>query len=117
VITIQRKTSSISASGGVTEAWETIAARRAASMLPVRGDERFDTAQTVALEQIEFRIRYAADVADLSPQDRIIYPALGADSPQETPAGRAIHDVLAVLEIGRREGLQIFTQRRADVTE
>lgn len=116
LITIQSKASTISASGGVTEAWTTIANRRPASMSPVRGDERFSAPGIVAFEQIEFRIRYSADVADLSPQDRIIYPALGTDSPAEVPEERRIHDVLAVLEIGRREGFQIITQRRPDVT-
>lgn len=85
-------------------------------MSPVRGDERFSAPEIAAFEQIEFRIRYSADVADLSPKDRIIYPALSADSPAEVPAARRIHDILAVLEIGRREGLQIITQRRPDVT-
>lgn len=116
LITIQRKTSTASDSGEPQDTWTTIAPlRRPASMAPVRGDERFNIPQISALEQIEFRIRYSSDVAALSPQDRIIHPALSADSPE--PAVRKIHDVLAVHEIGRREGLQIITQRRPDVLE
>lgn len=116
LITIQRKTSIISDAGGVTETWATVGSlRRAASMNPVRGEERFSNPQISALEQIEFRIHYSADVAALSPQDRIIYPALEDASPLNDPAAVGIHDVLAVHEIGRREGLQIITQRRADV--
>lgn len=113
LITIQRKSSTASDSGEPTETWTTLVDRRPASMAPVRGDERFSNPQISALEQIEFRIRYSDDVADVSPQDRIVYPAITADSPE--PPGRKIHDVLAVHEIGRREGLQILTQRRPDV--
>lgn len=116
LVTIQRKTSTISHSGAVQESWATHGAlRRAAYMAPVRGDERFSNPQVNALEQTEFRIRYSADVVDLSPQDRIIYPALDEASPLNSPTTRHVYDVLAVHEIGRREGLQIITQRRADV--
>jgi hypothetical protein len=75
--------------------------------------------EKVAYERVEFRVRYSADVAALSPLDRIIHPALteaeAADAGHVIPA-RAIFDVLGVLEIGRREGLRIITERRADVT-
>lgn len=83
-------------------------------MAPVRGEERFTDPQYVAKEQIDFRIRYAAALADLSPQDRVLYPApvAGAES---SAATRTIYDVIAVHEIGRREGLQLMTTRRADV--
>lgn len=112
-ITIQRKTVTQSPSGAPRETWSNLAQRRPASRKPVRGDERFNTPQLVAREQIEFRIRYSADVANLTPKDRIIEPALSGN---ETPETRAIYDILAVHEIGRREGLQIITARRADVT-
>lgn len=114
LIDIQRKTSAISASGGVTETWTNVAARKPAGMAPVRGDERFATPETVALEQIEFRVRYSDVVASLSPQDRVIYPAM-AEGDTDIPA-RRIHNVLAVHELGRREGLRIVTERRPDVT-
>jgi SPP1 family predicted phage head-tail adaptor len=113
-ITIQRKTVTQSASGEQIVAWSTIAARRAASMLPVRGDERFTAPQLGASEQIEFRIRYSADVSGLSPQDRIIHPALDDGSPPSEATDRQIHDIVAVHELGRREGLQIITVRRTD---
>ena len=117
LITIQRKTATYSGSGAPIEAWAAIGpARRAASMTPVRGDERFSGPQLVGQEQIEFRIRNSADVANLTPQDRIVYPALSEDSPEDEPDTRQIHDILAVHEIGRREGLQIITMRRSDVT-
>lgn len=88
-------------------------------MWPVKGDERFASPEETAYEQIEFRVRYSADVAALTPLDQIIHPALtteqAADAGYVVPT-RSIHDVLACMEIGRREGLKIITQRRADVT-
>ena len=117
LITIQRKTVTNSGSGEPIEAWAAIGpVRRAASMVPVRGEERFSGPQLVGNEQIEFRIRYSVEVANLTPQDRIIHPALSEDSPEDEPNTRQIHDILASHEIGRREGLQIITMRRADVT-
>lgn len=116
LITIQRKSETQLPSGEPVEAWTTIVSRRAASMAPVKGDERFATPQEVASEQVEFRVRHSLDVAALSPKDRIVYPALSEASPEDEPDERNIYDVLAVHEIGRREGLRIITQRRADVT-
>lgn len=116
-ITIQRKTVTMSSSGEPVETWTAVGAmRRAASKTPVRGDERFSTPQLVAREQVEFGVRYSADVAALTPQDRIIEPALEEASPANEPRSRDIYDVLGVHEIGRREGLRIITARRADVT-
>lgn len=118
-VTIQRKTSSPSPSGEPNDTWSMLAVRRAASMWPVRGDERFASPEKVASDQIEFRVRYSADVAALTPLDRVIYPALTEEQAEEEAyviPERSIHDVLLVQEIGRREGLKIITARRADVT-
>ena len=118
-VTIQRRTVTISDSGDTIETWANLSVRRQASMWPVRGDERFASPAETAYEQIEFRVRYSAEVAALTPLDRIIHPALtteqAADSDYVIPT-RSIYDVLAVPEIGRREALKIITQRRADVT-
>lgn len=118
-VTIQRKTVTQSPSGEPAEAWANLVLRRPASMWPVKGDERFTSPEKVANEQIEFRVRYSADVSTLTPLDRIIHPALtedqAADAEYVIPT-RSIHDVLAVLELGRREGLRIITNRRSDVT-
>lgn len=120
LITIQRNTPTPGEDGHPSDSWSSVGAlRRHASMRPVRGDERFTTPQYVALEQIEFRIRYAVAVSALTPLDRIIYPALteaeSGSSPPVMIETRRIHDILAVHEIGRRDGLQILTARRADV--
>lgn len=116
IVTIQRKTNSSSDSGDVVESWSTLIARRYAGYRPLRGEERFTSEQVIGTEQVEFRIRYSADVADLSQRDRIVHPALSEDSPEDVPDERDIYDILAVNEIGRREGLLIVTQRRADAT-
>ncbi|MBN8959082.1 MAG: phage head closure protein [Rhizobiales bacterium] len=111
-ITIQRKTVTQSSSGAPIETWAAISHRRWASYRPVRGDERFGGEQWAASEQVEFSIRYSSDVADLSPLDRVIYPAPDVDTP--TPADNTIFDIMAVQEIGRREGLRLVAARRAE---
>lgn len=116
LMTIQRKTVTASDSGEPVETWTTIVERRAAGYRPLKGDERFTGEQVIGTEQVEFRIRYSSNVAALSQQDRIIYPALADESPEDEPDTRNIYDVLAVHEVGRREGLLIITQRRSDVT-
>lgn len=120
-ITIQRVTKTAGTDGHPSESWASVGAlRRPASMRPLRGDERFNDPQWVAQEQIEFRIRYGTSVSAITPNDRIIYPAVTQqelnDSPQPDVEERRIHDIIAVHEIGRREGLQIITVRRADVS-
>lgn len=115
-ITIQRRSTAASSSGEPVETWTTIVTRRAASMSPVRGEERFGEPQLVAREQVEFQVRWSADVAALQPQDRVIYPALSESSPEDEPDVRNIYDVHAVHEVGRREGVRLITERRADVT-
>ena len=67
-----------------------------------------------AKQQVEWGIRWSADVASLTPLDRIIYPAVAAGSPPPAIDHSAIYDVIAVHEIGRREGLRVVTVRRAD---
>ncbi|MET4174779.1 hypothetical protein ABIB99_005885 [Bradyrhizobium sp. LA6.1] len=89
-------------------------------MWPLKGDdETFRTPEKVSYERIEFRVRYSDDVADLSPLDRVIHPALTAEQavdPSYVIPTRSIFDVLGTLEIDRRRGIRIITQRRADVT-
>jgi len=54
-----------------------------------------------ALERREFKVRYSATVAAVGPEDRVIYD------------GRT-YDVRAVRELGRREGLVIYGEARAE---
>jgi head-tail adaptor len=114
-ITIQRMTSSQSDSGAVIETWSDLVARRPASYAPVRGEERVAVGtQVAASAQVDFRIRYFVDVADLGPLDRVIYPAPSADSPGDFTSSE-VYDILAVQEIGRRKELQIIAVRRPDI--
>lgn len=98
-------------SGAPVETWSAIATKRAASVGPVSGDERFSEPQWAAKQQTEFLVRWSDSIADLSPLDRVVYPP--APAAGNIP-GRTIYDVAAVHEVGRREGLRIIAVRRAD---
>ena len=112
-IDIERKTVTQDEFGEEIVTWAKIVQRRAASVTPVRGEERFASDQFIAEQQVEFRIRYSSTVADVNPLDRIIYPASSdADSPELEPQ---IFDIIEVSEIGRREGLKIVAARRAEI--
>lgn len=112
-IDIERKTVTQDEFGEEIETWTKIAERRAASVTPVRGEERFEAEQFIARQQVEFRVRWASSVSDVNPLDRIIYPASeDADSPGLNPQ---IYDIIEVSEIGRREGLKIIAARRPEV--
>lgn len=116
LIDIQRSAAVASDSGEQVITWSNIVSRRAAGIVPIQGSERFITPQVSAMDQLEFRIRHFADVADLSPRDRIIYPALAASSPPGTPVESQIYNILSVNEISRREGLRIIAARKPDTT-
>jgi SPP1 family predicted phage head-tail adaptor len=113
-IVLQRFTATQSPSGQPIETWTAFGGERWAMRLPVVGAERYGTEQLAAKEQVEFRIRWVDAIADLQPADRLIEPASDASmSPIPT---RSLYDIIAVHEIGRREGLRVITARRADVT-
>ena len=67
----------------------------------------------MAREQVEFRVRYGSSVTALSPLDRVIYPA-PVDPDEQAPPEHDIYDIMAVHEIGRREGFRILAARRAE---
>lgn len=69
-----------------------------AERLELRGDERYAATQMVAEADTRWRIRYRAD---LTPIDRLSY-------------AERIYDVTGVVEIGRREGLEIYSKARAE---
>lgn len=117
-ITIQDLTYSQSPSGEPIEAWTNTDVRRPAETRSLSAEERFGAPEAIAKEQVEFRIRYSDNVADLTPLSRILHPALTEDEaadPDFVPAERRIHDILAVQEIGRRRALRIVASRRVDV--
>lgn len=107
-VAVQRSTVSHSPSGAPIEAWAAIGPDRWASKTAVSGIERYGSEQLEAKEQVEFRLRWAADLADLAPKDRIIEPAADASNPSE----RSIYDIFAVNELGRHEGFRVLATRR-----
>jgi len=111
MVVIQRATVTQSPSGEPHETWVTLSTRPA-SIAPVQGDERFTGEQFVARGQFAFTVRWASVIADLTPLDRVVYPA-SANSPPD-PAGNKIYDIITVQEVGRREGLRIITAVRQD---
>jgi head-tail adaptor len=127
-ITVLRKSLTLSTSGEALEAWTPVVERLAASMVPLKGEERFAGEQYVASEQTEFRVRWRAELVGLSPLDRIVEPAVIASEIVTSPVGlqgqvledsiadRRQYDVMAVHELGRREGLRILAARRVDQT-
>lgn len=69
-----------------------------AEVIPVRGSERYASQQDAAVIEEKFRIRY---LSDITPKNRILYNS-------------RIYDIKGVLEIGRREGLEIHAKARAE---
>ena len=83
--------------------WATIGPVRSARMTPSSGMERYGSEQLEAKEQVEFVLRWALDLADLRPIDRIIEPA--SDALIDPIPARSIYDIFAVLELGQARGL------------
>lgn len=75
-----------------------------AAVAPGPGRERFASAETAAEATTVFTIRWQRQLADLSPKDRIKYPVHHGD----------YFNIHAVVEVGRREGLQITATHRGD---
>jgi len=112
-VTVQRLSSTQSPSGQPIEGWAAIGGARWAQRFPVAGEERFSGEQLAAKEQVEFRLRWSDDLADLQPADRVVEPA--GDASTDPVPTRSIYDIIAVHEIGRHEGLRVLTARRSDV--
>lgn len=105
-IVLQRRTGALTTSGQPFDAWTTIATRWA-SVAPLSGKEGYSTPQIVATQMVQIEIRYSATTADLHPGDRVVFPS-SAD-PSSTPTAR--YNILAVHEIGRREGQRLICER------
>ena len=109
-VTIQEKMVTASPSGEQIVDWVILERRRPAFVAPVRGEERFSTPQELATSQVEIKIRYSTNVADLNPGDhRIIYPAFAADEDLE-PVVRRVYDILDIAEISPDAGFSIFVK-------
>jgi SPP1 family predicted phage head-tail adaptor len=99
-ITIQRFQSVEDQYGDPLPQWTDLAVAWA-SAWPAPGSERLVNAEIAAQAMMVFRIRYSSLVADVNPKDRISY------------AGKT-WAILSVMEIGRREGLEISARAGAD---
>lgn len=75
-----------------------------AAVRPAPGTERLASAENAANAPTVIEIAWSPLVADLNPRDRVEYPA---------GSGRQF-DIKSVVEIGRREGLQIAAIGRAE---
>lgn len=115
-IAIQRVTVTQSPSGEEQETWATLSTRPARYEF-LAGDERFAADQFVARGQVAFTVRWASAIADVSPLDRIIYPASALNDSPAAPLQNKTYDIIAVQEIGRHEALRIITAVRQDVPQ
>lgn len=114
-IDIQRLTAGQSASGAPADSWANLTTRTASGYKPLRGQERNTAPQWVASQQVEFTIRYRADLANLNPKDRIIYPAImDGLSPEDEITEDRIFDIMEVHEVERRAYISIRAARFAD---
>lgn len=75
-----------------------------AAVAPAPGRERFASAETAAEATTVFTIRWQRQLDDLGPKDRIRYPSRQG----------SYYNIHAVVEIGRREALQITATHRGD---
>lgn len=115
-VDIQRKTVTQDDFGQDVETWTNLSARRSASYMPIKAEERFTADQFIAREQVEFRIRHSEIVANLNALDRVIYPAIDPDaSPEDTITNSRTYDIMGVLEgRGRKRELRILCARRPE---
>ena len=90
-----------SPSGQPVEIWEVLVGPVWASIAPLRGSERSADPNVSAHEEVEIRLRWSSAVANVDPKDRVAHR-------------NQLYDILAVHEIGRREGLRIIARRKAD---
>lgn len=99
-ITIRRATVETNDFGEEVPTWCDLATVWA-STEAIRDSERFAASEVRAERTDRFQIRYSQKVADVGPKDRLVY-------------GDRIFGIVAVKELGRREGLEITASTRAD---
>lgn len=114
LIDIERSTVVLDAAGQPIETWAKLVLNKPAAYKPISGVERYTGEQFAASEQIEFTVRWSADLATLNPRDRVIYPAGSVEGSPPVPPEECIYDIMAAPEIGRREGIRIMTVRRSE---
>lgn len=108
-IALQRKTTGHSPSGSPIDTWSTLV-QRWSGVDPITGEERSAAQQWIAREQTKFTIRWSPEVDDLSPLDRVVFPA--EDAANSPLPSRSMYDIIAVHQIGRNEQIIIMAARR-----
>jgi head-tail adaptor len=88
--------------GDMVQGWSELATVWA-SVRPSPGSERLASAEAAANAPTVVTIRWSSIVADLSPADRLEYPV---------GSGR-FFNIVSVVELGRRDGLQLAAIGRA----
>lgn len=102
-ITLQRFTSaSDTGSGEQVKTWATLGPSSiSASHRRASARETIASAELAAAASDVFEIRWDSAWSDLSPLDRLLFNSV-------------VHEIVAVAEIGRREGLRVDTVVRGD---
>jgi head-tail adaptor len=113
MVGIQRAFNMQTPSGEPQPTWVTISIRPA-SLQALTGSERFAKEQIIGNEQVAFVVRWASIIADITPLDRVIYPASGLLNSPADPLRNTVYDIQYVEEVGRREGIRIVALVRQD---
>ncbi|OYU50898.1 MAG: hypothetical protein CFE27_14855 [Alphaproteobacteria bacterium PA1] len=100
LITLQQKTYTLDGFGGEIVTWVTIGQRWAASM-PVKDSEAFRNSEATATITHRFQILWDAAAAQVDPTYRVLFD-------------NRTYDIVAVKEIGRRDGIEISATARAE---
>lgn len=97
-ITIQESTLTSNEYGEKVPVWSTYATVWAQITRKPTASERLSSEQMISFNNVEFIIRNASNVSEVSPGHRILYN------------GKP-HNILGVHELGRSEGFRIITER------
>lgn len=101
-IVLQRATVATDAFNQPVQTWGTLATVWA-SAKPISDGERARAGEVFSSLSMRFQIRYSSTVANLDTRDRVVFDS-------------RTYDIVAVKEIGRREGLEITAAARAERT-
>lgn len=99
-ITLQRATVTANSLNEPVKTWAELATV-AAAKLEVRDSERQRAAETAAVIDTRFQIRWSSRVSTVDAADRVLF-------------GGRVFNILGVKEIGRRVGLELSCQARSE---
>ncbi len=105
VITFQRRVTTRDAANALVETWPFYATARAA-MTPLSDAERVRAQEVAASMTTRWVTNWTPTLALVDQRDRIEFTDSGGTT--------RTHDIVAVKEIGRRQGLEFTTNARAE---